>query len=62
MLHMRLIVLELPDQAVVVPVGIVAEFLLAFQDDHCETVGIRFLEFLAHALHRHDRRRIFGAQ
>ena len=41
---------------------IVAEFLLAFQDDHRETVGIRFLEFLAHDRHRLHRRRIFGAQ
>ena len=49
-LHVLRIVFQLTNHAVVVPVRIVAEFLLAFQDDHRETVGIRFLEFLAHNL------------
>ena len=61
-LHVLRIVFQLTNHAVVVPVRVVAEFLLAFQDDHRETVGIRFLEFLAHRLHRLHRRRIFRAQ
>ena len=61
-LHVLRIVFQLTNHAVVVPVRVVAEFLLAFQDDHRETVGIRFLEFLAHNFHRVHRRRIFRAQ
>jgi hypothetical protein len=61
-LHMLRIVLQLTNQTIVVPVSILAEGLLTFQDDHRHTVGIRFVEVLTHALYRLERRRIFGTQ
>ena len=41
------ILLQLMDNAVVVAVHRIAEFLLAFQDDRDRTVGIEFLEVMA---------------
>ena len=60
--HMIRIALQLTNQTIVVPVGIVAEGLLALQDDHCDTVGISFVEVLTHAPHRLERRCIGGIQ
>ena len=51
---------QLTNQFVVVGVRVRVERLLTLQDDHREAVGIGFLEYLAHVLHRLVRRRIFG--
>jgi hypothetical protein len=59
-LDVFLVRFELLDQAVVVMVGIGAEWLIAFQDDHRRAVGVKLVEVLTGALHRLHRRRIVG--
>ncbi|KXW72157.1 hypothetical protein MPHL43070_15285 [Mycolicibacterium phlei DSM 43070] len=48
--------LEAVDELVVVAAGVVAERLVALEDDHRGAVGLELLEHLADALHRDDRR------
>jgi len=59
-LDVFLVGFEFLDQAVVVMVGVVAEWLIAFQDDHRGTVGVELLEVVTGALDRLHRRRIVG--
>jgi len=51
---------ELLDQDVVVVVGVLAELLVALEDDHRGTVGVELLKLLPDVAHRHDRGRIRG--
>jgi len=55
-LDVFLVGFEFLDQAVVVMVGVVAEWLIAFQDDHRGTVGVELLEVVTGALDRLHRR------
>src|ERR1700693_4064116 len=59
-LDVLLVRCEFLDQTVVEMVGIGAERLIAFQDDHGRTVGVELLEILTGALRRLHRRRIVG--
>jgi hypothetical protein len=59
-LDVLLVGFEFLDQTVVVMVGIGAERLFAFQDDHGRTVGVELLEVVTGALRRLHRRRING--
>ena len=61
-LDMLLVGFELVDQTVIEVVRVLAEGLVAFQDDHHRTVGIELLEVLAHALHRQHRGGVVGGQ
>lgn len=61
-LHVLVVVFQQPNQAVVVSVRVVAELLLALQQDHGQRAGVGFLEVLAEALHRLERRRPNGTQ
>ena len=51
---------QLGDHVVVEGVGVVAEGLVALQDNHRGAVGVGLLEELAGAHHRDDRRRLRG--
>ena len=59
-IHVLWVRSQLTNQLVVVRVCVGTERLLTLQDDHREAVGIGFLEYLAHVLHRLVRRRVFG--
>ena len=61
-LDVLLVLLQLVDQRVVERVGVGAERLVAFQDDHRRTVGVELVEHLADVFERLIRRRFGGAE
>jgi hypothetical protein len=56
------VLFQLADHRVVELVGVGAERLVAFQDDHRRTVGVELVEHLADVFERLIRRRLGGAQ
>ena len=60
--HVRLVRAQLADHGAVEPVRVVAEGLITLQHDHRGTVGFSFVEGVADAFHRHERRCVGRAQ
>ncbi len=61
-LNVLLVLFQFVNHRVIEFVGVGAEWLVAFQDDHRRTVGVELVEYLADVFERLIRRRLGGAE